>query len=103
MRAQEVHGGQLKAGRGSWACVRDAITTGIAGMIRQSKRIMATAVAQSRGSARGLLEGRCAREADQWVCEVEGGPRAAGPASMVGWPEQRKALARGRRRKGMGR
>ena len=102
MRAHEVRGGQLKAGRGSWVCVRDAITAGIAGVIQWRKRITATAVARSRGSARGLLEGRCVREADQWVCEVGGGPRAAEPASMVGRPEQRKALARGRRRKGRG-
>ena len=102
MGAQGVRGGQLKAGRGSWACVRDAITAGIAGMIRWRKWITATAVARSRGSARELLEGRCVREAGRWVYEVGGGPRAAGPASTVGRPEQRKALARGRRRKGRG-
>ena len=58
MRAQGVRGGQLKAGRGSWACVRDTITAGIAGMIRQRKRITATAVARSRARVGNLLEGR---------------------------------------------
>ena len=55
--------------------MRDAITAGIAGVIRRRKRIMAMAVARSRGSARELPEGRCVREADWWVRKVGGGPQ----------------------------